>query len=123
MNNPLRFKGETFYQTGHQDLGGGKEMTTLSVVNNQGWMLPYIACMIAMFGMFAQFGQTLFRFLDRDGAESHQLATVAVECSSFEPATGLWSGAIRSEAGGDRGISTCGTIDPVYSEVSEFPSL
>jgi hypothetical protein len=65
MNNPLRFKGETFYQTGHQDLGGGKEMTTLSVVNNQGWMLPYIACMIAMFGMFAQFGQTLFRFLDR----------------------------------------------------------
>jgi hypothetical protein len=40
-------------------------MTTLSVVNNQGWMLPYIACMIAMFGMFAQFGQTLIRFLDR----------------------------------------------------------
>ncbi len=67
MNNPLRFKGETFYQTGHQDLGGGREMTTLSVVNNQGWMLPYIACMIAMFGMFAQFGQTLFRFLDRTG--------------------------------------------------------
>lgn len=65
MNNPLRFKGETFYQTGHQALGDGLEMTTLSVVNNQGWMLPYIACMIAMFGMFAQFGQTLIRFLDR----------------------------------------------------------
>jgi ABC-type transport system involved in cytochrome c biogenesis permease subunit len=74
MNNPLRFKGETFYQTGHQDLGGGKEMTTLSVVNNQGWMLPYIACMIAMFGMFAQFGQTLFRFLDRTG-RSTELTT------------------------------------------------
>ncbi len=75
MNNPLRFKGETFYQTGHQDLGAGKEMTTLSVVNNQGWMLPYIACMIAMFGMFAQFGQTLFRFLDR-AVRSPELATV-----------------------------------------------
>ncbi|RLT05023.1 MAG: hypothetical protein DWI22_14985 [Planctomycetota bacterium] len=74
MNNPLRFKGETFYQTGHQDLGAGKEMTTLSVVNNQGWMLPYIACMIAMFGMFAQFGQTLFRFLDRT-VRSPELAT------------------------------------------------
>ena len=65
MNNPLRFKGETFYQTGHQALGDGKEMTTLSVVNNQGWMLPYIACMIVMVGMFGQFGQTLSRFLDR----------------------------------------------------------
>ena len=81
MNNPLRFKGETFYQTGHQDLGGGKEMTTLSVVNNQGWMLPYIACMIAMFGMFAQFGQTLFRFLDRT-VRSTELATVPSQCSS-----------------------------------------
>ena len=122
MNNPLRFKGETFYQTGHQDLGGGKEMTTLSVVNNQGWMLPYIACMIAMFGMFAQFGQTLFRFLDRT-VRSAELATVAVERNSFGRATGLWSGTIRSEAGGDRGIDTCGTIDSVYPEVSEFPSL
>ncbi|HRA90284.1 MAG TPA: cytochrome c biogenesis protein ResB, partial [Planctomycetaceae bacterium] len=65
MNNPLRFKGETFYQTGHQPLGDGRDMSTLSVVDNQGWMLPYIACMIVMVGMFGQFGQTLTRFLDR----------------------------------------------------------
>jgi len=79
MNNPLRYSGETFYQTGHQALGDGKEMTTLSVVNNQGWMLPYIACMIAMFGMFAQFGQTLTRFLDRAvvGPESTSQANSA----------------------------------------------
>jgi ABC-type transport system involved in cytochrome c biogenesis permease subunit len=65
MNNPLRYKGETFYQSGFQALEDGKEATTISVVNNTGWMLPYIACMIVSFGMFAQFGQTLFRFLDR----------------------------------------------------------
>ncbi|MCA9009135.1 MAG: cytochrome c biogenesis protein CcsA [Planctomycetaceae bacterium] len=95
MNNPLRFKGETFYQTGHQDLGGGKEMTTLSVVNNQGWMLPYIACMIAMFGMFAQFGQTLFRFLDRS-VRTPELAGVPSDAISSDVRPGF--GPARSEA-------------------------
>ncbi len=94
MNNPLRFKGETFYQTGHQDLGAGKEMTTLSVVNNQGWMLPYIACMIAMFGMFAQFGQTLFRFLDRT-VRSPELVTVPSNAPSSDVRPGF--GPARSE--------------------------
>ncbi len=65
MNNPLRYKGETFYQSGYTPLENGKEATTLSVVRNSGWMLPYIACMIVTVGMFAQFGQTLLRFLDR----------------------------------------------------------
>jgi ABC-type transport system involved in cytochrome c biogenesis permease subunit len=66
MNNPLRYQGETFYQTSYQDMGNGKEGSTISVVNNTGWMLPYIACMIVAVGMFAQFGQTLNRFLNRE---------------------------------------------------------
>jgi len=74
MNNPLRYKGETFYQSGFQALEGGKEATTISVVNNTGWMLPYIACMIVSFGMFAQFGQTLFRFLDKTERTSKRSA-------------------------------------------------
>ncbi len=65
MNNPLRYKGETFYQSGYNELPDGTEMTTLSVVRNTGWMLPYIACMIVAVGMFAQFGQTLGRYLSR----------------------------------------------------------
>ncbi|MCA9083492.1 MAG: cytochrome c biogenesis protein CcsA [Planctomycetaceae bacterium] len=65
MNNPLRYKGETFYQTGYNQAPDGTEMTTLSVVRNTGWMLPYIACMIVAVGMFAQFGQTLSRYLGR----------------------------------------------------------
>lgn len=65
MNNPLRYKGETFYQSGYNELPNGTEMTTLSVVRNTGWMLPYIACMIVAVGMFAQFGLTLGRYLSR----------------------------------------------------------
>ena len=65
MNNPLRYNGETFYQSNYAPLANGQEMSTLSVVHNTGWMLPYLACMIVSFGMFAQFGQTLLRFLGR----------------------------------------------------------
>ncbi len=66
MNNPLRYRGETFYQSGYRDLGNGREATTLSVVRNTGWMLPYIACMIVSFGMFAQFWQTVSRYLKKE---------------------------------------------------------
>lgn len=69
MNNPVRFGGETFYQQGYQNLPGTGEITTLQVVRNTGWMLPYIACMVVAFGMFAQFGQTLMRFLGRRNVE------------------------------------------------------
>ena len=65
MNNPLRYRGETFYQSNYLTLPSGQEASTLSVVRNSGWMLPYIACMVVAFGMFAQFGQTLMRFLGR----------------------------------------------------------
>ncbi len=72
MNNPLRYKGETFYQSGYNELPDGTEMTTLSVVRNTGWMLPYIACMIVAVGMFAQFGLTLGRYLSRFDQTSPQ---------------------------------------------------
>ena len=64
MNNPLRFAGETFYQSGYsRDPRDGAEITTLQVVNNSGWMVPYVACMIVATGMFAQFVATFGRFL------------------------------------------------------------
>ncbi|MFO1092719.1 MAG: cytochrome c biogenesis protein ResB [Planctomycetaceae bacterium] len=68
MNNPLRYAGESFYQIGFQPEGlipGTKAWTTLQVVKNTGWMIPYVACMIVFVGMFAQFGLTLLRFLQR----------------------------------------------------------
>jgi ABC-type transport system involved in cytochrome c biogenesis permease subunit len=84
MNNPLRYKGETFYQSDYRAMPNGQEMSTLSVVRNTGWMLPYLACMIVAFGMFAQFGQTLLRFLGR--FERQKSVGVAAATSAALPA-------------------------------------
>lgn len=62
MNNPLRYAGETFYQSGAPE---GTDITILSIVSNSGWMIPYVACVIVLVGMLAQFTLTLTRFLDR----------------------------------------------------------
>ena len=66
MNNPLRFGGETFYQSGYSPAAPGqRETTTLQVVSNTGWMIPYVSCMIVGTGLLAQFGLSLLRFLRR----------------------------------------------------------
>jgi len=69
MNNPVRYRGETFYQSQYSqvDLGGGRtgEMTGLQVVENAGWLIPYLACVLAFWGMLAHFGLTFVRFADR----------------------------------------------------------
>jgi len=69
MNNPVRYRGETFYQSQYSevDLGDGRsgEMTGLQVVANAGWLIPYVACVLAFWGMLAHFGLTFVRFADR----------------------------------------------------------
>jgi ABC-type transport system involved in cytochrome c biogenesis permease subunit len=66
MNNPLRFAGETFYQSGYfKDPSTGVEQTTLQVVSNTSWMIPYVSCMIVALGMLTHFFITLLRFLNR----------------------------------------------------------
>ena len=69
MNNPVRYRGETFYQSEYSqvDLGGGAvgEMTGLQVVENAGWLIPYVACVLAFWGMLVHFGGTFLRFADR----------------------------------------------------------
>ena len=64
MNNPLRYAGETFYQSNYGKLGRS-EYTILSVVTNSGWMIPYVACMLVATGLLAHFLITLTRFLQR----------------------------------------------------------
>ncbi|MDA1052455.1 MAG: cytochrome c biogenesis protein CcsA [Planctomycetota bacterium] len=68
MNNPLRYAGETFYQSGYHADPSGVESTTLQVVKNTGWMIPYVSCVLVMFGLFAHFSGTLLRFLNRVAA-------------------------------------------------------
>jgi len=67
MNNPLRYAGETFYQSsyGAPDPVTGKESTTLAVVSNTGWLIPYVSCMIVATGMLAHFWIVMMRFLRR----------------------------------------------------------
>ncbi|MHB0955803.1 MAG: cytochrome c biogenesis protein [Pirellulaceae bacterium] len=66
MNNPLRFAGETFYQSNYgRDQATGTEYTGLQVVTNTGWRIPYVSCMMVAVGMLAQFWVTLGRFLRR----------------------------------------------------------
>ncbi|MCC7085657.1 MAG: cytochrome c biogenesis protein CcsA [Pirellulales bacterium] len=61
MNEPLRYGGETFYQSSNPI----PVLTGISVVSNFGWMIPYLACMIVATGMLAQFSLVLTRFVRR----------------------------------------------------------
>jgi len=60
MNNPLRYRGETFYQASFKQ---GDTGTILQVVRNPGWLVPYVACTIGAIGLILQFGASLGRFL------------------------------------------------------------
>lgn len=78
MNNPLRYRGETFFQSNYTALPGGKELTGLQVVRNSGWLIPYVACSIMALGMLAHFMGTLKRFVGRRERErAKELATLS----------------------------------------------
>ncbi|MEX0824678.1 MAG: cytochrome c biogenesis protein CcsA [Pirellulaceae bacterium] len=65
MNNPLRYRGETFYQSNYMKLPSGKELTGIQVVRNSGWLIPYLACSITGLGLMVHFSGTLNRYLGR----------------------------------------------------------
>ena len=62
MNHPLRYRGETFYQSAFLP---GDVGTILSVVGNPGWPVPYVACTLGALGLLIHFGMLLLRFLKR----------------------------------------------------------
>ena len=71
MNNPLRYAGETFFQSSWipaQTQGASDRGTVLSVVRNPGWTIPYVACALGTVGLIVQFGFGLTRFLRREHA-------------------------------------------------------
>lgn len=65
MNNPLRYAGETFYQTSYARDEFGREFSTLQIVKNKGWMIPYVCCMFVVIGLVAQFGTSLLSYLEK----------------------------------------------------------
>lgn len=79
MNNPLRYRGETFYQSNYTPLRSGKEMTGIQVVRNSGWLIPYVACSITALGMLVHFMGTLTRFLSRRERETRNESSVVLD--------------------------------------------
>jgi hypothetical protein len=59
MNNPLRYAGETYYQSGFDPDNRG---TILQVVRNPSWVTPYLACVLVSAGLLVQFTSHLLRF-------------------------------------------------------------
>jgi ResB-like family len=66
MNNPLRYAGETFYQT---SFFPGDTGSVLQVVRNPGWEMPYVSCGLVAGGMIVHFGLHLLGFLRRRFAQ------------------------------------------------------
>lgn len=62
MNNPLRYRGFTFYQQGFDN---NDTTTILQVVKNPAMIVPYIACGLVALGLLIQFSMHLFGFVRR----------------------------------------------------------
>jgi ResB-like family len=65
MNQPLRYAGKAFYQA---SFGKNDTLSILQVVENPGWLLPYISCVLVGLGLVIHFGISLSRSLRRRAA-------------------------------------------------------
>ncbi len=62
MNQPLRYAGKAFYQA---SFGKNDTLSVLQVVENPGWLLPYLSCVLVSVGLLVHFGIALRRSLRR----------------------------------------------------------
>lgn len=53
MNHPLRHGGKAFYQASY---GKGDTLSILQVVENPGWLMPYVSFVLVGIGLILQFG-------------------------------------------------------------------
>ncbi len=60
MNNPLRYRGLTYYQ---YQMDGANGLSVFQVVRNPSWILPYISCLMMSTGLVIQFCLHLVGFL------------------------------------------------------------
>ena len=56
MNQPLRYDGRAFYQA---SFGKGDTLSILQVVENPGWLIPYISCVLVAVGLIVHFTVSL----------------------------------------------------------------
>jgi hypothetical protein len=62
MNNPLRYAGETYYQSSFDTDNAG---TILQVVKNPSWLAPYAACVLVSAGLVIQFMSHMLGFVKK----------------------------------------------------------
>lgn len=62
MNQPLRYEGKAFYQS---SFGKNDTLSILQVVENPGWLLPYVSTVLVMLGLGIHFAITLRRSMRR----------------------------------------------------------
>jgi ResB-like family len=67
MNQPLRYQGKTFYQA---SFGKNDTLSILQVVENPGWLIPYISCVLVAIGLVVHFAISLRRSSRRRTEES-----------------------------------------------------
>jgi len=60
MNNPLRYRGLTYYQ---YQMNKAEGLTGFQIVRNPSWALPYVACLMMGAGLAVQFCIHLFGFV------------------------------------------------------------
>lgn len=65
MNQPLRYDGKAFYQA---SFGKNDTLSILQVVQNPGWLLPYVSCVLVTLGLLVHFGISLRRSARRRAA-------------------------------------------------------
>ncbi len=70
MNNPLRYRGLTYYQ--HQ-MNKAEGFTGLQVVRNPSWVLPYVSSAMMGLGLVVHFGSHLIGFVRRRPAASYEV--------------------------------------------------
>jgi len=58
MNQPLRYGGKAFYQA---SFGKGDTLSVLQVVDNPGWLMPYVSCSLVTLGLLIHFVLALRR--------------------------------------------------------------
>lgn len=65
MNQPLRYEGKAFYQA---SFGKGDTLSILQVVENPGWLIPYVSTVLVTIGLLVHFALSLRRGVRRAGA-------------------------------------------------------
>ena len=75
MNNPLRYGGDTLYQSSFVDQV--PPVTVLQVVTNHGWMIPYVGCMLVGIGMFFHFVRAIVSFAGKRMPGANSAVTLA----------------------------------------------